>query len=375
MSDFPTLYKRTATEAIQRWDISVVNGTDIVTRWGQVDGATQETVDRILKGKNIGRANETTPEQQAHLEAQARWEKQLKKGYVQDPESAMAGKVDSIIEGGVLPMLATKWEDRKDKVTYPVYVQPKLDGHRCVAILDENGKATLWTRTRKPITGLPHVVANLELLGVKSKVFDGELFSTNLTFEQMTSFIRTPTAKEGHEVIRYFIYDTVDSSKSQKERFSDLSFLMYSYGMQTVRLPAALQPVPTSTATSEDEVMQLFSSYIEDGFEGAMVRLDGKYENKRSKNLIKVKEFDSSEFRVVDVRPGRGIMADKAIFVCQNGDTTFDCKMKGSLESLEKYLSDPLLVVGKLVEVKYQGFTEYGQPRFPVGLRIRTDLD
>lgn len=370
ITKLPTLYKKTATGAIQRWDISVLNNT-ITTVWGQDGGAMQETSDVIAKGKNIGRSNETTPEEQALLEAKARYEKQLKKGYVTSREDAEAGKVDKIIEGGVLPMLATKWEDRVKKIEYPVFVQPKLDGHRCIAIFDSVGKVTLWTRTRKPITGLPHIVEALEKSGYVEHAFDGELYSHTLSFEEMTSYIRTPGIKPGSEAINYHIYDLVDGDASQDLRFASVGRLFLHMDPN-----GPIAPVPTHMANSEERVMHLFSEFIAEGYEGAMVRsLNGRYENKRSKNLVKVKEFDSSEFEVVDVRAGRGIMADKAIFICKVGDTTFDCKMKGELDSLKKYLDDPSLAIGKLLEVKYQGLTEAGVPRFPVGLRLREDLE
>lgn len=366
----PTLYKKTATGAIQLWEISVASNT-ITTTWGQLGGAMQTATDVITRGKNIGRSNATTPEEQALAEAKARHEKQRKKGYVAELQAAQRGELDEVIKGGVLPMLASTWEKRKDKIEYPVFVQPKLDGHRCVAIFDSLGKVTLWTRTRKPITGLPHIVAALEKTGWVEHMFDGELYSHSLSFEQMTSYIRTPEAKEGHEAIQYHVYDLIDGDTSQDLRFMSVGRLFLHLDPE-----GPIVPVPTHKAGSEDKVMSLFASFLEDGYEGAMVRsVNGRYENKRSKNLVKVKEFNSSEFEVVDVRAGRGIMADKAIFVCKVGDTTFDCKMRGTLDSLKKYLANPELAIGKLLEVQYQELTEAGIPRFPVGIRLRKDLE
>lgn len=125
-STLPTLYKRTSTGAIQQWTIAVDDAT-ITTTYGQVGGAMQTTTDVITDGKNIGRSNATTPQQQAHAEAAAQHEKKRKAGYVVDLATAQRGDVDTtVIEGGVLPMLAKVWEDRADKVTFPVAVQPKL---------------------------------------------------------------------------------------------------------------------------------------------------------------------------------------------------------------------------------------------------------
>jgi hypothetical protein len=128
MKTFPILYKKTSTGKIQQWETSVSDDSVITTRFGQVDGKIQETQEVITKGKNIGKANETTPYDQAVAQAQANWTKQLKKGYVDSIEDAMAGKTDNIIEGGISPMLAHVFSKQGHKITYPALAQPKLDG-------------------------------------------------------------------------------------------------------------------------------------------------------------------------------------------------------------------------------------------------------
>ena len=156
---FPTLYKLTSTGAVQQWTISVV-GNEIHTVYGQVGGKLQiATPDIIKEGKNIGRSNETTAEEQALAEAQSKWEKKTKAKYVEDISRASAGESD--VEGGYDPMLAHKFSEQGAKITYPAYTQPKLDGHRCLAIID-NGKCTLRSRTRKQIHSMPHIVKELE---------------------------------------------------------------------------------------------------------------------------------------------------------------------------------------------------------------------
>ena len=107
-----------------------------------------------------------------------------------------------------------------------------------------------------------------------------------------------------------------------------------------------------------------------------MVRnFQGAYVNKRSVDLLKVKEFDSSEFKVVGVEEGRGKLAGHAIFVCESGTTQFRTKMKGETSRLKEYFENPTSVLGRMLEVKYQGLTnKAGVPRFPVALRFRDDV-
>lgn len=135
--------------------------------------------------------------------------------------------------------------------------------------------------------------------------------------------------------------------------------------------------VETLVVHNEDELMEAFDHFIAEGYEGCMVRnMDGLYVNKRSYDLQKIKEFDDAEFRVVGVKVGtKGSMAGKAVFICEIPNVeTFDCKMKGSLDSLIQYAEKPELAIGRMLTVKYQGFTKYNIPRFPVGLRFREDI-
>ncbi len=371
MNTLPTLYKKTSTGADQYWTIGT-KGNTIVTRWGQVGGAEQETQDLIKIGKNIGKKNETTAEYQAELEAQAQWEKKLKKGYVKDLNDAREGKVDAIIEGGVNPMLAHKFSEQAKKITYPAFVQPKFDGHRCIAILS-GGKATLWTRTRKPITGLPHIIAELEsqaaATGQKNLVLDGELYNHEYRerFEELSSFIRTPDAKPGHEAVQYHVYDLV-SDKTQIERFTDLKLF---FDADT----KALVEVETRLVESKDELDEAFGEFMEAGYEGLMVRnTSAKYVGKRSYDLQKVKEFDDAEFTVTGVEEGRGKLAGKAIFVLDHEGRAFRAKMKGKIEDLAKFVQNPKLALGKKLTVRYFGISNANQvPRFPVGIRFRED--
>jgi ATP-dependent DNA ligase len=367
----PTLYKKTSAGADQRWDIWTEENV-IVTQWGQVDGKIQETRDLVKEGKNAGRSNATTPEQQAESEAQSRWEKKLKKGYVKSLEAADAGEVDELIQGGIFPMLAQRFDQQGHKLSYPCYVQPKLDGHRCIAMVDTDGACTLWTRSRKPITSMNHIAAAIESLGFRSTIFDGELYNHAYKndFEKLTSFIRDDEAKPGSTDVQYHIYDIVFDGP-----FSDRTAVLSDI---TPDRDGHLVFVDTKLVEDEDEMMLHFQRYLKEGYEGLMARnADGPYvENKRSYDLFKIKEFVDSEFEVVGVEEGRGKLAGHGIFVCRTVDgTEFSVKMMGATEELRKYYEDPSLAVGRWLTVKYQGMTKKkGVPRFPVAVRFREDI-
>lgn len=371
----PTLYKKTSTGADQMWEIRT-SGNIIFTRFGQVGGKIQETEDLVKSGKNQGRANATTAKEQAELEAKSQWEKKLKKGYVQSLDDARAGKVDSIIEGGYFPMLAHRYDERGDDIKFPAFLQPKLDGHRCTATVADRD-ATLWSRTRKPISSMPHIANALVdmFIHFPGNLYpDGELYNHDFhnRFEELTHFIRSSTPEPGYEVLQYHIYD-INMPGTFEERFQWLTSVFQSHG----RPDSPLKLVHTIRVNNEDEMMAAFEEFNAQGYEGAIVRnAHGKYVEKRSVDLQKLKTFIDAEFKIIGVTEGRGKLAGHAIFTCDlgvNGDT-FDVKMKGTLESLKAYYQNPKSVIGKELTVKFQGYTKYGRPRFPVGWRFAEKL-
>ena len=395
MTTLPTLYKRTSTGATQQWTVAV-DGNTISTTYGQVGGAMQTTHDVISEGKNLGRSNATTPEQQAQLEAAAQHEKKRKAGYVADLATAQAGGTDDIIEGGVLPMLAKVYEDRADKVTFPVAVQPKLDGHRCIAVIELNktvlplGSASisLWSRTRKRIRSMPHIEAEIGgifavlvaqgIYGTAAElpdtiILDGELYHHDYRdrFEQLTSLIRPDEPRPGHEVVEYHVYDIV-SQQPFLERFRTLE--------HTFDTTKHIRLVETHIADNVDQLMSHYDYFRKAGYEGAMARqLHLPYEHKRSDQLLKLKDFVDLEFKIVGVEEGRGkLRGHVGAFICEVpvGDTLATCavKLAGDTSVLAQAWQQPDKWIGKMLTVKYQGKTATGSLRFPTGLRLREEV-
>lgn len=137
-----------------------------------------------------------------------------------------------------------------------------------------------------------------------------------------------------------------------------------------------LRLVETVVAADEADMTERFIEFLAAGYEGLMIRTtSGKYEHKRSYGLQKVKTFDDAEFKITAVESGRGRMSNKAIFVCETTTgESFRCKMAGSLDVLSDIFASAGEFVGQLLTVKFQGLTEAGVPRFPIGMRLRQDL-
>ena len=122
----PTLYKKTSGGAIEQWRIWVEEVEqfidhselvyDIVTEYGHVGGKLQQARETVTEGKNLGKKNATTAQQQALSQAKSEWEvKVSRKGYVEDIEKAEAGENSGA--GGIRPMLAKAFATRSPSST------------------------------------------------------------------------------------------------------------------------------------------------------------------------------------------------------------------------------------------------------------------
>lgn len=368
-----TLYKKTTTGKIQQWTIRTQDNI-IVTRYGQVGGKLQVTTDTIKVGLNKGKANATTAIEQAVAEARSKFIKQKKLGYVLSLEQAEAGEVDAVIKGGLLPMLAHKYKDHKSKVTFQCAVQPKLDGLRAISYI--NGG--IWSRTRKEITKLPHIQKAIDSafeMGIVHR-FDGELYNHDLKdeFEQIVGAVTSKNqVSENAELIQYHIYDIPDESKTFEER-TELLQDLFRY----IPEDSPLKLVPTIICNSEEEIMQAYEDFMEQGYEGAMVRnLNSMYKPSRSFDLQKLKVMEDAEFKVTGIEEGNGKLAGHVgAFWCEvndkDGVRKFKAKLKGDVGFLKKCFEDHSLWTNKMLTVSYQGYTRANKlPRFPVGVRFR----
>lgn len=376
---FPTLYKKDSKGRLQYWKVEVHPIEDsfdraiIRTQYGKEAGKEQQTGELISEGKNLGKVNETTPYAQAVSEAEARWTKQVeRKGYVSD-----RNQVDVDLRPGAEPMLAHRYDKHPEKIDFPCYIQPKLDGHRCIAVY-EDGKVELFSRQRKRITGLPHVeeaLVNLMAGSPEKVIFDGELYSHDYknNFEELTSHIRNEEPKEGYQIVQYHIYDLVVSGLPFKERALKL---LTNLGNSTDLVDSDVLKLVETLQCEESEVSNFFKQFRSQGYEGAILRnFNGLYVGTRSYDLQKVKEFADDEFEIVGVEEGRGKMKGHAIFVCHTHEgKEFKAKMKGPMEKLMEYYQNSENYIGKKVTVQFQEYTKDGIPRFPVAIRFKEDV-
>ena len=353
MNSLAKLYKYTTKGQVQSWQIFYENNY----YWTEEGIHTLSVSDpTYCAGKNIGKANETSPEQQALLEAKAKFQKKLDKGY-----NTVLTREKKFFE----PMLAHEFS-KYEKLLFTVrtFIQPKLDGVRC--IMDNN---TLMTRAGKEVVSCPHVARSYYS-------FDGELYNHDLKndFNKIISLTRkTKPSKEdlqeSEELIQYWIYDLPKFDGCFSERYAKL---VWTFNTNFV-MNDCYRLVPTYEIHSMEELKIYHESFIAQGYEGSIIRLDlGPYENKRSKQLLKYKDWMDAEFEIYDVNPGTGNRADCAntlsIVVKDNGDGTgVGCAptMTGTEDFMRRVLKDKEKIIGKMATIKFFGYTEDGSLRFP----------
>lgn len=364
MMKLPTLYARTSTGAVQQWTIEI-DGDRYRTVHGQTDGKKQTTEWMVASPTNVGRSNERDGKQQAEFEARAAWKKKSESGYYQNLKDI---DKPAFIE----PMLAQKYEDRKDEISFPVWSQPKLDGIRCICTKDG-----MFSRQGKRFVSAPHIQLALEGFFTKhpDAILDGELYCDKLAndFNKICSLVKKqkPTADELTEsarTIEYHVYDMVDTTMTFSERHRWLEDNLPSGDRnKEIRL------VMTVEVVHQKELDHIYGGYVEDGYEGQMVRIDAQYEQKRSKYLLKRKEFQDAEYKIIEIGEGTGNRTGTAGFaILENTDgTVFRSNIKGSHEFLADLLKNREKVIGEKATVQYFNLTPDNVPRFPFVIAIR----
>ena len=368
------LYKRDSKGKVRVWMMEVgfnnENEAGIRTISGLVDGQKVTSEWNLTEAKNVGRSNATTAKTQAEFEAQAEWTKNVDKEYFVDVNA-----IDSYT--AFKPMLAHDFT--KTPVTSGI-TQPKLDGIRMV--VNTRG---LYSRSNKEIVAVPHIAEALAdfIKDHPTVTLDGELYNHELkdNFQKITSLVRKTVnlganeLAESKELVQYHIYDMFDSANP------DMTFMQrYNWIQKNVHLvnkkAVGIHLVPVAICETSEEIDVMYGEYTQAGYEGQMIRQDAVYENKRSKGLLKRKEFITEEYEVVEVHEGQGNWAGyaKRLTLKMADGTTFSSGIRGSQAKLKELLENPNI---DWATCRYFELSNDGVPRFPVtidyGTGVRND--
>ena len=354
----PTLYKPTATGAIQFCKISTVK--DVVeVEWGQLNGKSQFQ-HTVCTGKNLGRANETTPIQQAESEAQSKWNRKLKSGYSESissaPSVAIPKKVKSWTQNHLPP-----------KVTFPLISTPKLNGvnatfHRT------NGTITITSRGGELYPSIPHLESDIHSIMdlTTSDELNGELYIHGESLQNITSAVKKP--KPLSLSLEFAIFDLADKPTM---KYIDRRAIMLDVESILLPVDSPIYFLTGVVCNSHAELESHYNQCMHQKLEGTVIKHPSAlYEhNKRSNRMWKYKKTQSAEFQI------QSFKLDKyghPIYTCLTpSGATFSVKRNGT--SAER-LSDASVAsenIGKWLTVEFETYSDSQIPLKGIGLDFR----
>lgn len=360
------MYKKDSKGKIRVWCVGIQekdDGVYLVIGSG-LDGGKKTTTYKEVEGKNIGRANETTPWEQARKELRALEEKKYKQGY--------RHTIEELDEVPMRPMLATKWEDRKKDITYPALIQPKLDGVRCWATKTD-GEIVYTSRTGEVYHTLTHLDDIFKELLEEGATLDGEVYVHGWSLQRIVSAVK----KENEDTpnLQWYVYDAVMPDATCETRLA----LLQNVFNDPKWLLSPVRFTYTNLVDGEEDVMSFTHAAMEEGFEGAIVRnCDGMYKHShRSKDLQKVKMMQDAEFPIIGYNKEKiydlnGTARNAVMWVVQVAEgITCDVRPKGSHEERIAWYATADQQIGKMLTVQFQAYTDEGNLQFPVGIVVR----
>ena len=385
-----TLYKRDKHGKLMQWSI-FHNEISYWTQSGDVGGKLVLTAPTFVEQKNVGRANETSLEEQVAKEVASKIQFQIDHGYSYEiPGEEKRFEVS----------LAAKYDDRleKNKLDFPYICEAKLDGLRCY-IKNENGEIKMYSRNHKEYISVPHIK---ETTFVKEffklypdGILDGELYNHELKedFNKIVSLVKKTKPKpedleESSKLVQYHCFDSFYPNepgltyKERKERLASLIITLPYYFEESVEIVGAhyklTDEVTFVEVFNEEEVEDMILNFTSEGYEGIMLKKDVPYFFGRSFDMLKYKKFFDKEFKIVDFEEGKGNLkgiAASVICIGENG-TLFKAGVTGTQEYAADLLKNRENYIGKMATIKYQALTPLkedggGVPRFGKMMAIR----
>lgn len=376
------LYKTDQTGKKSTWQVGF-DGEQLLMTFGKVGGKARTTTSEIEPKSN------RSLEEQALLEARSRYRKKHRKDNYRLEDEALELQIPDV-------MLANKWQPGKTKLKYPVWVQPKLNGIRLLTYVDKYGEVKTQTRNKKEYPFLDHItdrLINFFPFLPEGAVLDGELYTSELKFEEITGAVRrtkNPTANV--KLLNYYIYDVIlPYNATYNERY-DILFDAYDRYSQAGYVDFdekgnLIDPIlilSYDVANSAEDIFKYLAEYEAEGYEGIIIRKiastdapekerkEAYYISKRGNNILKYKNFEEEEADIIDVSEGKGTEAGIALVIVQDiRGNELRLRPKGSFENRREWLENPESIIGKKATIEYQELSKKGVPIFPVLKDIR----
>ena len=271
----------------------------------------------------------------------------------------------------IKPMLAYKVDQKPIDWTTKVYLQPKLDGVRCIFTKDG-----AYSRAGNEFKNVAHIKYDLTDFFRKhpNAVLDGELYNHALkdNFEKIISLVRKqkPTdqdARDAESLVQYHVYDTIAEGPDYESRFNWL--------IRYLPIAATMTLIKNTVVENQDEAKMLHNVHLAQGYEGSMLRLNMPYEQKRSYNLQKFKDFSDTEATIMGYEAGKGKFEGMIgkFFMQDDDGNEFGCPIgKGYNFAHRKVMLDNIHdYIGQRATFTYFQRTQAGSYRHPLFKTLR----
>ncbi len=255
----------------------------------------------------------------------------------------------------------------------PYLVQPKLDGDRCRAIIDETGIPLLLSSEEHVIRSVPHIEEQLYNLHLFNIELDGELYTHGSSHQAIHGAVsRTVNIHPEYESVEYWVFDIV-SHEPQHRRLNQLLDLRLDQ-TESIKL------VNNVMAYSEEEIMETLERFTNDNYEGIIVRnLSGDYVRRRSTNIMKFKPRRDDHYIIVGYEEEISIHGEPknslGALILKSDENQMFKVGSGSFLTRENRITlwrEKEKLIGRIAHVKYQHLTNRQVPRFPVLVDILT---
>ena len=293
----------------------------------------------------------------------------------------------------IKPMLAHKFDKSRVDWNEPVYMQPKLDGVRCLIYLDRktmyhSRKIVGMSRTGKEFMNINHIKKDLKQLfeDQPDMILDGELYNHELRddFEQIISLVRKqkPTItdrRKAKKLIQYHVYDYMWNDELNPEHLPLFNKLEYKERMDNLTCAdfysKHIKYVKTNLILRMDDARVYHARNLANGYEGSILRLNTPYKFGRSYGLMKFKDFSDTEATIVGYEEGKGKRTGTlGKFMMQDDDgNEFGCPPgKGyNYKDLEDMLDNVHDYMGQRATFTYFQRTNAGSYRHPLFKTVR----
>lgn len=270
--------------------------------------------------------------------------------------------------------LAQKFEEKRIEGKETVAVEPKLDGIRCFAIV-ENSKALLYARSGKIISNFDSTIG-VELASLPDGCYDGEIMGKDFIALMRQAYRKENVVTEG-TYLSLFDYVPMEEWKSRKAKMTcrDRYLKLYD-NLKSVETLSYLKIIPRYISNARyTSIKEYHDQFVSDGHEGAMIKdLDAPYKFGRGPEVMKLKAFHDVDLKIERLIEGTGKHSGKLGSVVVNYHGVEVQVGSGLSDELRDTIwASPNNFVGRMIEVRYQEVTPDGSLRFPTFVCFRND--